>query len=153
MSKVTSESNTNLLLTKVAVIGGGVIGGGWVARFLMMGCDVTVFDPDPEAERKIAEVTAALEKKQQESSAETRSRCQSLPRIVRYLSRIMLTTQKDVITNGIQMVQHRLDDSTTILARRPPIVAEYRDASAKRNQSKIIWYAKVGIAPTLRGLL
>ena len=39
-----------------AIIGGGVIGGGWAARFLLMGWDVRVFDPDPEAERKITEV-------------------------------------------------------------------------------------------------
>ena len=39
-----------------AIIGGGVIGGGWAARFLLAGWDVRVFDPDPEAERKIGEV-------------------------------------------------------------------------------------------------
>ncbi|SEW25532.1 carnitine 3-dehydrogenase [Cognatiyoonia koreensis] len=39
-----------------AIIGGGVIGGGWAARFLLMGWDVRVFDPDPEAARKIGEV-------------------------------------------------------------------------------------------------
>ena len=39
-----------------AVIGGGVIGGGWAARFLLNGWDVRVFDPDPQAERKINEV-------------------------------------------------------------------------------------------------
>jgi len=39
-----------------AIIGGGVIGGGWAARFLLNGWDVRVFDPDPEAQRKIAEV-------------------------------------------------------------------------------------------------
>ena len=39
-----------------AIIGGGVIGGGWAARFLLKGWDVRLFDPDPEAERKIAEV-------------------------------------------------------------------------------------------------
>ncbi|MGR3514944.1 MAG: carnitine 3-dehydrogenase [Paracoccaceae bacterium] len=43
---------------KAAIIGGGVIGGGWAARFLLNGWDVTVFDPDPEAERKIGEVLA-----------------------------------------------------------------------------------------------
>ena len=42
--------------TQFAVIGGGVIGGGWVARFLLMGFDVNVFDTDPEASRKIGEV-------------------------------------------------------------------------------------------------
>ncbi|MEM9579960.1 MAG: carnitine 3-dehydrogenase [Pseudomonadota bacterium] len=39
-----------------AIIGGGVIGGGWAARFLLAGWDVRIFDTDPEAERKIAEV-------------------------------------------------------------------------------------------------
>ena len=39
-----------------AIIGGGVIGGGWAARFLLNGWDVQVFDPDPEAKRKIGEV-------------------------------------------------------------------------------------------------
>ena len=41
-----------------AVVGGGVIGGGWLARFLLNGWDVQVFDPDPEAERKLTEVLA-----------------------------------------------------------------------------------------------
>jgi carnitine 3-dehydrogenase / betainyl-CoA thioesterase len=39
-----------------AIIGGGVIGGGWAARFLLMGWDVRVFDPDPQAQRKVGEV-------------------------------------------------------------------------------------------------
>src|SRR6056297_4301839 len=39
-----------------AIIGGGVIGGGWAARFVLNGWNVRVFDPDPEAERKIGEV-------------------------------------------------------------------------------------------------
>ena len=42
----------------MAIIGGGVIGGGWAARFLLNGWDVRVFDPDPEAERKIGAVMA-----------------------------------------------------------------------------------------------
>ncbi|MDQ2067342.1 carnitine 3-dehydrogenase [Xinfangfangia sp. CPCC 101601] len=43
---------------KAAIVGGGVIGGGWTARFLLNGWDVGVFDPDPQAERKISEVLA-----------------------------------------------------------------------------------------------
>ena len=43
---------------KASIIGGGVIGGGWAARFLLNGWDVAVFDPDPQAERKIGEVMA-----------------------------------------------------------------------------------------------
>ncbi|MFQ5437568.1 MAG: carnitine 3-dehydrogenase, partial [Paracoccaceae bacterium] len=43
---------------KVAIIGGGVIGGGWAARFLLNGWDVAMFDPDPEAGRKVDAVLA-----------------------------------------------------------------------------------------------
>ena len=43
-------------MKKAAIIGGGVIGGGWAARFLLNGWNVSVFDPDPEAKRKIGEV-------------------------------------------------------------------------------------------------
>lgn len=39
-----------------AIIGGGVIGGGWAARFLLNGWTVHIFDPDPDAQRKIGEV-------------------------------------------------------------------------------------------------
>ena len=39
-----------------AIVGGGVIGAGWLARFLLNGWDVKVFDPDPEAKRKVEEV-------------------------------------------------------------------------------------------------
>ncbi len=35
-----------------AIIGTGVIGAGWAARFLLNGWDVRLFDPDPEAPRK-----------------------------------------------------------------------------------------------------
>ncbi|KIC13394.1 carnitine 3-dehydrogenase [Leisingera sp. ANG-Vp] len=41
---------------KVAILGGGVIGGGWAARFLLNGHDVAVYDPAPEAERKLGEI-------------------------------------------------------------------------------------------------
>ncbi len=49
-------------LNRAAVIGGGVIGGGWVARFLLNGIDVKVFDPAPDAERKVSEVLANAER-------------------------------------------------------------------------------------------
>jgi len=41
---------------QAAIIGGGVIGGGWAARFLLNGWDVRISDPDPEAARKIEAV-------------------------------------------------------------------------------------------------
>jgi carnitine 3-dehydrogenase len=43
---------------KAAIIGGGVIGGGWAARFALNGWDVAVYDPDPEVARKVGEVLA-----------------------------------------------------------------------------------------------
>jgi len=44
------------VIRKAAAIGGGVIGGGWIARFALNGIDVAVFDPHPEAKRKVDEV-------------------------------------------------------------------------------------------------
>ncbi|MEM7711051.1 MAG: carnitine 3-dehydrogenase [Pseudomonadota bacterium] len=41
---------------RAAIIGGGVIGGGWAARFLLNGWNVAVYDPDPEAARKVGSV-------------------------------------------------------------------------------------------------
>ena len=40
---------------RVALIGGGVIGGGWAGRFVENGIDVTLHDPHPEAERRLRE--------------------------------------------------------------------------------------------------
>ncbi|MGE0500526.1 MAG: 3-hydroxyacyl-CoA dehydrogenase NAD-binding domain-containing protein [Rhizobiaceae bacterium] len=44
------------VIKKAAAIGGGVIGGGWIARLALNGIDVAVFDPHPEAKRKVDEV-------------------------------------------------------------------------------------------------
>src|SRR5437868_8528831 len=44
------------LPTAVGLLGGGVIGGGWAARFVLNGIDVRMFDPDPDAPRKIGEI-------------------------------------------------------------------------------------------------
>lgn len=49
-------------IKKAGLIGGGVIGGGWAARLIENGIDVTIFDPDSEAERKIAAVLDAAER-------------------------------------------------------------------------------------------
>ena len=44
-----------------AVIGSGVIGGGWAARFLLNGIDVKVFDPSKEAEQNLNEMLSNAE--------------------------------------------------------------------------------------------
>ena len=41
---------------RVGLLGGGVIGGGWAARFVLNGVDVDLYDPDPAAARKVGEV-------------------------------------------------------------------------------------------------
>lgn len=42
----------------VGLLGGGVIGGGWAARFLLNGLDVCFYDPDPDAPRKVEQILA-----------------------------------------------------------------------------------------------
>jgi carnitine 3-dehydrogenase len=42
-------------VTRVAVVGGGVIGSGWILHYLRMGLDVTAFDPSPESRARIQE--------------------------------------------------------------------------------------------------
>ena len=45
--------------SRVALLGAGVIGAGWAARFLLNGVDVNLFDPDPRSPDRVA---ATLEK-------------------------------------------------------------------------------------------
>ena len=47
---------------QVALIGGGVIGGGWAGRLVENGLDVIVYDPHPEAERRVQEVLENAER-------------------------------------------------------------------------------------------
>jgi carnitine 3-dehydrogenase len=47
---------------RIGLVGGGVIGAGWAARFLLEGHDVAVYDPDPEIGRKLDTVIAAARK-------------------------------------------------------------------------------------------
>ncbi|RAJ57303.1 carnitine 3-dehydrogenase [Streptomyces sp. Amel2xB2] len=44
---------------RVACVGAGVIGGGWVAHFLARGYDVTAWDPGPGAEEKLRRLVEA----------------------------------------------------------------------------------------------
>lgn len=49
-------------IKQVAIIGGGVIGGGWAARFALNGLEIKVYDPHPEAERRLNEMLANAER-------------------------------------------------------------------------------------------
>jgi carnitine 3-dehydrogenase len=41
------------IINKAAVIGGGVIGAGWIARLIENGINVTIYDPAPDAAEKV----------------------------------------------------------------------------------------------------
>lgn len=43
---------TDGLPARVAIVGGGVIGAGWAARFVLNGVDVAFFDPSPTAAQR-----------------------------------------------------------------------------------------------------
>lgn len=56
MAEAAAQTPEQLGVSSVGLLGGGVIGGGWAARFLLNGVNVRLFDPDPEAERKVDEM-------------------------------------------------------------------------------------------------
>ena len=45
-------------IAQAAVVGGGVIGGGWAARLVLSGIDVAFFDPSPAARESMAATLA-----------------------------------------------------------------------------------------------
>lgn len=47
---------------RVALVGGGVIGGGWAGRLVENGVDVIVSDPHPEAERRVRDTLENAER-------------------------------------------------------------------------------------------
>jgi carnitine 3-dehydrogenase len=58
----SEPSSTSALVAErpaaVGLLGGGVIGGGWAARFLLNGIDVRLYDPSPTAAGRIEEMLA-----------------------------------------------------------------------------------------------
>ncbi|MGW4970561.1 3-hydroxyacyl-CoA dehydrogenase NAD-binding domain-containing protein [Streptomyces albidoflavus] len=55
LTETTSPENVR----RVACVGAGVIGGGWVAHFLARGYDVTAWDPAPDAAQKLRRLVDA----------------------------------------------------------------------------------------------
>jgi len=49
-------------IESVGVIGAGVIGSGWIARFLLNGIDVAVYDPSKDAPKNVNKVIQNAER-------------------------------------------------------------------------------------------
>lgn len=105
---------------KAAIVGGGVIGGGWAARFLLNGWDVAVVDPDPQAERKI---TAVLDNARRALPA---LYDRALPPEGR------LTFHADLVTAvaGADWVQESVPEVLEVKHRILPMIAEAAGANA-----------------------
>jgi carnitine 3-dehydrogenase len=52
-------------IRRIGLVGGGVIGAGWAARFALAGHDVCIYDPDPAIGRKVDEVLGNARRAQQ----------------------------------------------------------------------------------------
>ena len=62
------------MVERAGLLGGGVIGGGWAARFLLAGVDVQLYDPAPEAERVVGEMLDNARRALQPARRSRRSR-------------------------------------------------------------------------------
>ncbi len=119
-------------LNRVGLLGGGVIGGGWAARFLLNGVDVVLFDPDPEAPRKVGEVIA--------NARRAFAKLTMAPMPVEGSLRIVTTPEEAVV--DVDFVQEsapeRLDLKRSILQR----------ASAAADPSVVFGTSTSGLLPT-----
>jgi carnitine 3-dehydrogenase len=119
-------------LGHVGLLGGGVIGGGWAARFLLNGVDVTLFDPDPEAPRKVGEVIA--------NARRALGKITMAPLPAAGTLRIVTTPEEAVV--GVDFVQEsapeRLELKQSILTR----------ASAAADPSVVFGTSTSGLLPT-----
>nr|CAA6828145.1 MAG: 3-hydroxyacyl-CoA dehydrogenase (EC [uncultured Thiotrichaceae bacterium] len=100
----------NKPINNAAIIGGGVIGAGWLARLIENGINVSVYDPDPEAERKINAVL--------ENSRHAYSKLTMVPRPLEGLVTYAATLAEAVQGAGliIESVPERLDIKQSVYA-------------------------------------
>jgi carnitine 3-dehydrogenase len=107
-------------LSRVAIVGAGVIGNGWAARCLAHGLDVVVTDPDPQAEQRLrAAVDTAWPTLEQRGLAAGADR-----------ARLHFTTDVAAAVAGAELIQEsapeREDVKREVLARID--AAAHRDA-------------------------
>jgi carnitine 3-dehydrogenase len=86
--------------SRVGLVGGGVIGAGWAARFLLNGHDVAIFDPDPEIARKLETVIGNAR----------RAQAQLFPGLAPPEGRLTLETSIEQAVAGADFVQESLPE-------------------------------------------
>src|SRR3984885_9018927 len=85
---------------RVGLVGGGVIGAGWAARFLLEGHDVSIFDPDPEIGRKLETVIGAAR----------RAHAKLFPGVARPEGRLNIAASVEAAVAGAGFVQESLPE-------------------------------------------
>jgi carnitine 3-dehydrogenase len=117
---------------KIGLVGGGVIGAGWAARFLTEGHDVAVYDPDPELARKLETVIAAAR----------RARAQLYPEAATAEGRLTLAPSVETAVAQAQFVQESLPEREDLKQS----VLKLIDASTRADA--IVASSTSGLLPT-----
>jgi carnitine 3-dehydrogenase len=119
-------------LDRVGLLGGGVIGGGWAARFVLNGVDVLLYDPDPDAARKVGEVL--------DNARRAYDRLTDVPRPIEGTLRFVSTPDEAVA--GADFVQESAPER---LALKQAMLA---DASRAAAASVVFGSSTSGLLPT-----
>lgn len=116
----------------IGLVGGGVIGAGWAARFLLNGYDVVMFDPDPEIERKTRAVLDGAR----------RAQSRLMPGLLPAEGKLAFATTVADAVRGADFVQESLPEREDLKQR---VLAEI-DAAARPDV--IIASSTSGLLPT-----
>lgn len=115
----------------VALVGGGVIGGGWAGRFVENGVDVSVYDPAPDAERRLREM---LENAQRAWA--------QLSEVPRQRGSVSLAASLEEAVDGADLVQESVPEDEALKRR---LLAEV-DLSARPDT--LVCSSTSGLLPT-----
>ncbi|MEP4146997.1 MAG: carnitine 3-dehydrogenase [Halioglobus sp.] len=119
-------------INRVAVIGAGVIGAGWVARFMENGIDVALYDPAPDAAAKVQAVLDNAERAYQKLTMAPRANKGSL----KYAASLAEAVA------GTQLVMEAVPESL------PLKQSVYKDIESAVAADVIIASSTSGILPT-----
>ncbi|HWK46381.1 MAG TPA: carnitine 3-dehydrogenase [Stellaceae bacterium] len=120
------------IIKNVGLVGGGVIGAGWAARFALNGSDVAVFDPDPELGRKLEAVLGNAR----------RAYAKLMPGIAFKEGRVRIAASVEDAVAGADFVQESLPEREDLKRR---ILAEIDRAAPPRT---VIASSTSGLLPS-----